>query len=437
MTVPIRLIVLLAVIGSIITPGTVPRATANQTSPLDLPALALTTADVQDAGYRNMGMWNSSLTPKPRQAAKFVDSIGIDGSTDDAQALRHAQATEYYILNFDQPNENSNTEFKLHTVLMIYANAEAAAEGHEAYVDIWSESETMHDVDRGLGQQVVLMEGTGTNVVSGNTIGRSQLAVQAGNVVFAIVAIDYANEQSPDIDTDKLQDLAGIQIDRITSFTHHTQPALSRSVLRLQTGGEQADHDRYTVLNGEPQCSAQQVGDEALCDAHTDLVERNGIVNQYYVSQRIAGDRYGNTPMNVLRVFVTEFNAGQASSYMANEGPGLKNIERLDIGDEAHIGSQTGMSYGHKNVVLLVRHDEFLVTIMYSTRSVVDDNLNRRIREDMGLLAEAQLACLDNTAGCDQLVSVPESMELTNILPVYNEASLNGNRMFADRTCAS
>jgi hypothetical protein len=240
----------------------------------------------------------------------------------------------------------------------------------------------------------------------GGRVGQISIWVQVDNL---IVSVSLLNAEGNGVPNPALvEEVMKHQLKRLAYAEHLYQPGLSACAARLGGEGVFALRDEYTVLNGTTFAFFNDTFDD-LDEVQVE-VNADGIVDSYYVSQRIDGTRVGAFDGTMYfrsdhRSFVSDDDARaylDTRGGVLEENPEYSEVEAIadipELGDDARAYTYLGAEGFTATIVYVQLENQVLTVRLGSTTEMVLDSLIE--------LTEAQIERMEN-GECDEPMELP------------------------------
>jgi hypothetical protein len=399
-------------------------------APLDLPAMVLRPDDLVDQGLEGFGLGFSLLTYQPRTIGEFIEDWGgWDAAFDDRAAFLGADPERVYLLHLSLPAERGDGYSYANALVvpfvMEFGNRRAARQGFDAMAEAWATSITMEEarIAQDLGDDQVLLLGEAINPNSGNAFPRANLLVRADELVAGVVVLDFSRRAGPT--AEMVEALGERLLERVEEGRETPNAGLGVSIVRMRVPGEDVWQDYYIVVDGQALRFESHADDDYA--QWQEQVAAEGVVDRYYLQQRVAGDFESEEPEafyegGIMR-FEDEAAAQRTFHDIATNFSPEETVEAPALGDEAMAFRFTvgeGLdSFLKYRVFVRVGAQVFFVS--HGTETARADAMGEALEpsdEWMHELAALQLDCIEGEASCAEPLRIPRDVRGKGPAPV-------------------
>jgi hypothetical protein len=242
---------------------------------IDLAAITLTTADLEEAGLEGYGVGGSRVRNAERFAAYRFFSAG-DSYPETQEMLDDTGFVRSNEVWMFSPQDDESISQTISSMVTLFEDADGAEEAFDILEDE-SNDDTAEDID---GFDDVGDRSEATYYVVEDSHDRLTASAIVDNLIVSVSIFDWFNEE---VDEELVAELFEVAIDRIEDGLDAETPALSNLVLRFGDSIE-TTNDFYLLRNGE--MSLLYGEEEADREWRIEYRENLGIIEHY---QLIAG----------------------------------------------------------------------------------------------------------------------------------------------------
>jgi len=383
--------------------------------PLDLAAMTLRPADLEAQGLDDYGMSWSVMGANSRTVAEFVDAWGWDDAVDDGMAFREADADRSYLLHISQDVESNGWVYSPHLVasfVLEYDDADAAEEGFAASVEVWDNTLEVTDAEIDIGDEQVLIAGTGTDTSNSERYERMLLLYRVDNLVSGVSMHDFANEDAPTQEV--VEALAETQAGHIAAAIDGDAPGLSGQVVRFRLDGRLSNWDYYTAEADQAvRLNTVDESDDEYAERQAEY-EELGLVDRYHLEQIVAEESPAGAVYAWFNATIDRFESEDAASeFLVNviEDDGTAEmVNAPDLGDETVAYTSVTPS-GNDRYRIMVRTGDIVFRLTHVVDTDAAGNTLEPAPDAINDLAERQLACIEGERSCERPVRLPDEMQ--------------------------
>jgi hypothetical protein len=219
---------------------------------LDLPAITLTPADLEDVGLDGFGANYGAMTFADAEIASAAERLEID-EDEVAEVLEESGFQRRYDSYLYLPEENGDPGSPAEMLVASYVLEFADADGAEAafaFLEDESADPASEDVDLStdLGDDAEATIAEGEDPDTGDPLLQVDITVLTGNLHVGVALVTWTGDEP---DQDVAEELAARLLDRVEEAEESEAPALGNQILRLTGDGIETTTDGYTIRAGE------------------------------------------------------------------------------------------------------------------------------------------------------------------------------------------
>ncbi len=402
---PVRLLVALLMMLALCAPLAVAPVALAQDVPdeIDLAAVALTSEDVNEAGFDDFGVGRSEMQDAWSFASLYASPNWYSGeeildAIEDADFVR-SHAMWFY----DPPDDEGLISRSVFTSVTIFEDDNGAEDAFDFLADK-SENEFAEPIDDwddfGDLSGAALIEDEDGEFI------QFELLVVVDNILFMISNSEWEDDE---FDERALEDLTDIAIDRIEIGLDAEQPALSNLVLRFETYYARRD---FYLWRDEFMNRFYDDDDEAV-EWRIEQRETNGQIEHYQMSVQLADfdeGEFDDEFWQYVDLFrfededaAEDWFADRQDFLVDNEFFADIDFEDADLGDESFLYEAEGFDTQLNDYsYVTIRVGEFVVEHGFGGPVPMLDIVEE--------IAPYQAACLEDD-GCIDRIPLPDELD--------------------------
>jgi hypothetical protein len=405
------------------------RATAQSgAGPVDLPAIILTTEDLEDAGYEGYGVWSGTPYGLADDVAYLsgnqnLDEGDVEETLTDAGYL--ASYTHVHTLPADPDDPGGDPLRDLATTVYLFEDADGAEAAYDVITDE-SQTNSGADIDNaglGIGDDSELTTITWEADPSlGVPSTQIELEILFDRVVLEVSTWNYDPETAglPIFEADEMSNIeaAGERLaERAEDALDGNAPNLDALTVKLESDYEEFPFISYVLLNESPVRGVFETDDvyETRVENQADRANTNVIRREQILTP--ATDEIGS--LRYYTGLLTFASEEDAETYMANtedrlnENPNYTDVvvdEVNRLGDEALTAGLTLEADGDPWVLneLFVRVGDTVAVIWFQQDNAGADNPEVSF-DTLIEIGEFQAECLED-GSCDEPAPMPDEI---------------------------
>jgi hypothetical protein len=408
---------------------------APQEQDIDLASIALTTPDVEDAGFTGYARFGGG--PGDLGATAF-ELIFYQNQDDVFETFDDAGFQGSFIQFFQQPGDLEEEDLPDREIAAWVYLFEDAAGAADAWAVISDESERedpaedLEDAGQGLGDEseFSVMANTSHRFFGDVPHTVLELEILSDRLVLEVSLYIFEGPEAGELDVDEA-DVSGVEalgerfLERADAAVEGDAPNLSPLIMTLESEATVLPYRSYLVLDGE---AMRVVGEteEAFADRAAGLEERGTV--HYLRNEQFLTDINTGEPEVRFYTTIQGFADEEAASVYMDDLSLLSQTDRRtegtwedveaeeveDLGDEASAVTMTGERASGEAYVLnalFIRHGDTVVSLWIDASTGVIDEDSAVSTDTLIELGEIQAECLEEDICAESVVPMPAGVQ--------------------------